>query len=494
MILFQVIENLLILYYGIIFAAELYLLLLFIIVWRHGKQDYLPKADSLPGISILVPAYNESVTIVSCIKSLLALDYPVYEIVLVNDGSTDNTLDVLVNAFGLKPYTNLNYSDALGTLNPVAIYRADNNARLLVVDKNNGGKADSLNVGLNLSQYNYCCSVDADSLLDSQALKLIVAPFLGEDGHKIAMVGGALAVANDSTFRNNSIDAGSIPKSTWVRFQAIEYLRSFWVNRVGLSRYNLLLILSGAFTLFRRDILLSVGGFYSPYNRHPYLAGIAKGNKGTVCEDMEIVVRIRRYLQEKGLPDRAIYLPWPICWTEVPERLSSLAKQRNRWHRGLFETIWIHRKIIFDPSYRVLGLIAMPYYLIFEALSPIIRVFTYIFLGFLIWAGRIHSLFTLLLLLFVVVAGALALGLATMAIESWAQKHSKIHLKALRYKSVKDWLKLLWTALLLDIFFGTIRNLWQLAGTIDFIRGAKKWGNPSRIGLKDKEIIASGEL
>jgi cellulose synthase/poly-beta-1,6-N-acetylglucosamine synthase-like glycosyltransferase len=485
MMLFQVIENLLILYYGIIFAAELYLLLIFVIVWRHGKQDYLPEENKLPGISILVPAYNESLTIVTCVKSLLALDYPVFEIILVNDGSIDNTLETLKIAFGLKPNADFVYSDSFGTIKPVAIYRANNNARLIVVDKNNGGKADSLNVGLNLSQYDYCCSVDADSLLDSQALRSIVDPFLREDGHNIAMVGGALAVANDSTFRNNSIDAVGIPKSTWVRFQTIEYLRSFWVNRVGLSRYNLLLILSGAFTLFRRDIILSAGGFYSPYNRHPYLAGIAPASKGTVCEDMEIVVRIRRYLREKGLPDRAIYLPWPICWTEVPEKLTSLARQRNRWHRGLLETIWIHRKIIFDPRYKVLGLMALPYYLIFEALSPIIRVFTYIFLVVLIWTGRIHSLFTLLLLLFVVVTGALALGMATMAIESWALKHSKIHLTALRYKSVGDWLKLLWAALLLDIFYGTLRNLWQLAGTIDFFRGAKKWGNPSRVGLKE---------
>jgi cellulose synthase/poly-beta-1,6-N-acetylglucosamine synthase-like glycosyltransferase len=485
MLILQIIENLLILYYGIIFAAELYLLLLFVMVWRHGKQDYLPKENKLPGISILVPAYNESVTIVSCVKSLLALDYPTLEIILVNDGSTDNTLETLKNAFGLQPSADFEYSDSFGTLKPVAIYRTDNNTRLLVVDKNNGGKADSLNVGLNLSQYDYCCSVDADSLLDSQALKSIVAPFLGKDGLNIAMVGGALAVANDSTFRNNSIDTGGIPKSTWVRFQAIEYLRSFWVNRVGLSRYDLLLILSGAFTLFKKDIILGAGGFYSPYNCHPYLASISPGNKGTVCEDMEIVVRIRRYLRENGRSDKAIYLPWPICWTEVPEKLSSLARQRNRWHRGLLETIWIHRKIIFDPRYGILGLMAIPYYLVFEALSPIIRVFTYIFLGLLIWTGRIHSLFTLLLLLFVVVTGALALGLATMAIESWAQKHSEIHLKALRYGSVGDWLKLLWAALLLDIFYGTMRNLWQLAGTVDFFRGAKKWGKLTRVGLKE---------
>lgn len=485
MILFQIIENLLILYYSTIFAAELYLLLLFVIVWRRGKQDYLARETKLPGISILVPAYNESVTIVSCIKSLLALDYPTFEVIVVNDGSTDSTLETLKTAFELRYDPDFTYSDAFGTLKPLAIYRTNNNSCLLVVDKHNGGKADSLNVGLNLSQYDYCCSVDADSLLDTQALKSIIAPFIGQDGEKIAMVGGALAVANDSTIRNNSIDAGGIPKSTWVRFQAIEYLRSFWVNRVGLSRYNLLLILSGAFALFKKTIIQNAGGFFSPYNRHPYLTSIAKGSKGTVCEDMEIVVRIRRYLREKGLPDKAIYLPWPICWTEVPGKLSSLAKQRNRWHRGLFETIWIHRNIIFDPHYKVLGLVALPYYLIFEALSPIIRVFTYIFLGFLIWTGRIHSLFTLLLLLFVVITGALSLGMATMAIESWAQKYSKIHLKALRYRSLGDWLKLLWAALLLDIFFGTMRNLWQLAGTIDFFRGAKKWGNPSRIGLKE---------
>lgn len=485
MILIQIIENILILYYGTAFAVELYLLLLFLIVWSREKRNQIKEGIELPGISIIVPAYNESVTIVSCLNSLLALDYPNYEIILVNDGSTDDTLAKLIEVFGLETCVDFSYSDAFGTLTPTAIYRSKSHPRLIVVNKENGGKADSLNAGLNLSRYDYCCSVDADSLLDSQALKSIIAPFIGENGHRVAMVGGALAVVNDSLIRNSSVDASGIPKSIWVRFQAIEYLRSFWVNRFGLSRYNLLLILSGAFALFKKDIVFGAGGFFSPHNRHPYLTKIAKGKKGTVCEDMEIVVRIRRYLRENQLPDKAVYLPWPICWTEVPQMPSSLARQRNRWHRGLVETLWIHRDIIFDPKYKILGLVALPYYLIFEAIGPIIRMFTYVFLVFLFWIGKVYNLFTLLLLLFVVVAGALALGLVTVAIESWAQHNSKIHLRVLRYRTVGDWLKLLWTAFLLDIFFGTIRNIWQLAGIIDFIRGTKKWGKPTRVGFRE---------
>jgi cellulose synthase/poly-beta-1,6-N-acetylglucosamine synthase-like glycosyltransferase len=484
MILLRIVENLLILYYGFIFAAELYLFLLFVIVWRKENKYKSQDNRGYPGISIMVPAHNESITILTCAQSLLALEYPHFEIILVNDGSTDDTLELLKKAFGLKLVTDYSYTDSIGTLPIKAIYRAVNDPRFIVVDKENGGKADALNVGLNLSRYDYCCSIDADSILDSGALKSIIAPFLANDGQSIALVGGALAVANDSKFSGGAINVGGIPRSGWVRFQSIEYLRSFWVNRIGLSRYNLLLILSGAFTIFRRNIVLKAGGFYSPHNHHPYLTSIASAGKGTVCEDMEVVVRIRRYLRENKLPDKAIFLPWPICWTEVPERIGSLAKQRNRWHRGLLETLWIHRKIIFDPRYGVLGMMAMPYYLIFEAISPLIRLFTYAFIGLLIWTGRIHSLFTILLLLFVIIAGALALGMATVAIETWAQRNSLIHIKALRYRSIGDWLKLIWSALLLDIFFGALRNLWQLSGTLDFLRGVKIWGKASRIGLK----------
>jgi cellulose synthase/poly-beta-1,6-N-acetylglucosamine synthase-like glycosyltransferase len=485
MIFLQIIENLLILYFGIIFAVELYLFVLFVAIWHRNNKTVSIESPNYPGISILVPAYNESVTIANCVKSLLALDYPDYEVILINDGSTDRTLEVLISTFYLKKNGEFKYNDAFGTLQPTAIYSSSLDSRLIVIDKQNSGKADSLNVGLNLSRHDYCCSVDADSILDSGALKSIVFPFMKKGGDEIAMVGGALAVANDSVFGKNAIEAGGVPKSIWVRFQAIEYLRSFWVNRVGLSRYNILLILSGAFTLFKRDIVFQAGGFYSPYNRHPYLAQIAPARKGTVCEDLEIVVRIRRYLREKGLSDKTIFLPLPICWTEVPEKLSALARQRNRWHRGLIETLMIHRKMLFDPHYGVLGLVALPYYLFFEALGPVIRLITFLFIGILILQGRIHSLFTALLLLFVVIAGALALGMSTMAIERWAQKHSKIHLKALRYRSIGDWLKLLWAALLLDIFFGTIRNIWQLSGTIDFFRGAGNWGKISRVGLKE---------
>ena len=481
----RIAENFLILYYGSIFIIETFLLLVFLVNWKKRKSYQPAKPElPLPGISILVPAFNEAATIVPCVKSLLRLNYDQFEVLVINDGSTDETLAELIDAFELEQRETFAYRDNLGTLKPRRIFVAKSSPHLTVIDKENGGKADALNVGLNMARFDFCCSIDADSILDAESLKLIVLPFLGEKGESVALAGGALAVANGSVFRDDRIDAGDLPQSMWVRFQAIEYLRSFWVNRIGLSQLNLLLILSGAFTLFRKKVVMDVGGFYSRFSNNPYIIEILKGAKGTVCEDMEIVVRIRRYLREKKLPDKAVFIPWPICWTEVPETSAALARQRNRWHRGLLETIWYHRKIMFEPKYGRLGLVAMPYYLIFEALGPIVKTFTYVFIAYLVATGRIHDLFFLLLTLSVVLIGMLGLGIATVTVESWSRKNSPTHLRALRYRTGREWLKLLVTALYSELAFGFVRNFWQLAGIRDFLKGIKNWGKSSRIGLR----------
>ncbi len=484
----RIAENFLILYYGTLFIIETFLLLVFLANWKKRKPHrFEHRKSSLPGISILVPAFNEAATIVPCVKSLLKLNYDQFEVLVINDGSTDETLAELVAAFELEPSESFTYYDNLGTLKPRRIYVSKNLPHLTVIDKENGGKADALNIGLNASRYDFCCSIDADSILDAESLRLIISPFLGENGESVALAGGALAVANGSVFQDDKIDVGGLPRSMWVRFQTIEYLRSFWVNRIGLSQLNLLLILSGAFTLFRKKVVMAVGGFYSRFCNSPYIIETLKTARGTVCEDMEIVVRIRRYLREKKLPDKAVFIPWPICWTEVPETFGALAKQRNRWHRGLLETIWYHRNIIFEPKYGRLGLVAMPYYLAFEAIGPIVKTFTYFFILYLIATGRIHDLFFLLLTLFVVLIGMLGLGIATVTVESWSRKYSPTHLRALRYRSGGEWLKLLVTALYSELAFGFIKNFWQLAGIRDFLKGIKNWGKSSRIGLKVRQ-------
>lgn len=434
-------------------------------------------------VSIIVPAFNEEVTIIDSIKMLLSLDYPDYEVIVVNDGSSDSTLERLLTTFQFSKSSVLN-SVNIPTKPVNSIYKA-NDHNLIVIDKQNGGKADSINVGINLASKKYICTIDADSILDKSALKQTVQPFI--DDPATFVTGGQLAVANGVILRNNHVQSSQLPKNIWVQWQIIEYMKSFLISRYSMSKMNAIIIMSGAFSLYRKADLQKVGGFLTKHNEAEYLQEISIQNRQTVCEDMEIVVRLWRYFIEKKQIVKAKFLPHPLCWTEVPDNPKFLRKQRNRWHRGLAETLSIHSKMIFDPNYKLVGMFALPYFLLFELLAPVIKVLTVFFIIIAIIMGNINQQWILLTLLFTTIVSTLITSLGSVLIEQWSMKKQLSSREALRYKSTSDWLKLIFISVLGDFSYVPFRIWAQLEGLIDFINKKNEWYKFERNGFDRKE-------
>jgi len=349
--LFRILEKLLIVYFVLYLLIDIGLFIYSFIVFLRKRR--LSKAEgkehdwSEHPVSIIVPAHNEAVSIIHCTEMLLRLDYPRYEVIVVNDGSSDNTLNHLLRHFETKNADHPSGSSALSTERVRQIYLANNHS-LTIIDKENGGKADAINAGINVAKGRYVCTIDADSILDKEALQYVVKPFI--DDQRTMVTGGQLAPSNDMVLENNRVVSARTPTNIWVLWQIIEYIKSFMVSRIGLSRINGLLIMSGAFAMFRRDELLRVGGFLSYQNHHPYIEENLGAGKQTLCEDMEIVVRLFKFRYQQKKKAKAVFLPGPVCWTEVPENGSSLFKQRERWHQGLAEILIMHRSMIFEPK------------------------------------------------------------------------------------------------------------------------------------------------
>lgn len=347
--------------------------------WSLLDKEYLFAPGVLPSISILAPAYNEEKTVVQSVHSLLTLEYPDYQVIVINDGSKDDTIGVLVREFDLERID----PPLHGTI-PTApirgVYRSRYNRRLLVIDKENGGKADALNTGINLSDREYICSIDSDSLIEPDALLRMAAQVITTDAEIIA-VGGNILPVNGCTVERGMLQQISLSGNRIARFQTIEYLRSFIAGRLGWAQLNGLLIISGAFGLFRRSRVMEIGG---------YMTGRGEFQRDTVGEDMELVVRLVRRMRDTGRKYGIRYAATANCWTEVPEDIRSLYKQRDRWHRGLVEIITWHRRMIGNPRYGIAGLISLPYFVIFELIGPFYEFAGYplMVLGFV--TGALH--------------------------------------------------------------------------------------------------------
>ncbi|TDK58444.1 glycosyltransferase family 2 protein [Bacillus salipaludis] len=281
-------------------------------------------------VSIIVPAYNEEVGIVQSVRSLLSINYPSLEIIVVNDGSTDMTLQKMIEHYDMKEIKKV-IRKQVETKRIKTIYQSSIISNLFLIHKENGGKADALNVGPNFSHYPYFCSLDGDSALEPDAFLKVMKPIIDSNEEVIAS-GGSVRIANGCKIRNGHIIKIGLSEKPLVVMQIIEYLRAFLMGRIGLSRHNLLLIISGAFGVFSKHWVIEAGGYKTD----------------TVGEDMELVVRIHRMVKERGLKKKIVYVPDPVCWTEVPESISILRRQRRRWHRGLFESLWTHRKLTFN--------------------------------------------------------------------------------------------------------------------------------------------------
>ena len=305
-------------------------------------------------VSLVVPAYNEEGSIATSVRALLQLRYQHFEIIVVNDGSKDDTLGALVREFQLTPFPEA-YRVQIKTQPVRGIYRSLKYPNLRVVDKENGGKADAANAGLNAARHPIFYCGDADSVLEARSLEHVVRPFL-EDPHTVAC-GGTVRIVNGCQVRGGVIEKVGLPANPLALVQVVEYLRAFLGGRLGWSAINGLLIVSGAFGVFHRETVVAAGGFRAD----------------VIGEDMELVVRLHRDLSARGQRYRVSYIPDPVCWTEAPEDLATLAKQRKRWQRGLAESLWENRKLCFAKGSGTAGWLAFPFFVVFELLSPLVE-------------------------------------------------------------------------------------------------------------------------
>jgi cellulose synthase/poly-beta-1,6-N-acetylglucosamine synthase-like glycosyltransferase len=303
-------------------------------------------------VTVIVPAFNESEHVVTTVRSLLAFAYPAYEVVVVNDGSTDDTLALLSAAFALEPSSEP-YRIAIPTTAIRCIYRSATHPNVRVIDKVNGGKGDALNAGINCASYPLVLCVDGDSFYVPDTLPWMVEPFL-EDPLTV-VTAATIGVANDCEFKDGVLQRVRLSPNPVVRFQVLEYMRAFLSSRVGWAPFNALNTVSGACGMYRKDVLIEAGGFRTD----------------TIWEDMEMTIRVHHLMRRTKRPYRVAFTPFPVCWTMVPDTWSALWKQRVGWHRHLSEVLFIHRRLLLRPGSGVIGWAAIPYLFAFEWFSPL---------------------------------------------------------------------------------------------------------------------------
>ncbi|PYP59803.1 MAG: glycosyl transferase [Gemmatimonadetes bacterium] len=430
-------------------------------IWEQTRlaedEDFqrLMQSDALPPITILVPAYNEQKTIEASVTAILALHYRNYEVVVVNDGSKDETLEALRHAFDLYEIPRT-YPETIPTKPLLALYRSRTRTKLVVIDKENGGKADSLNAAINASRFPLVIAVDADTLIEPDALLRLTRPFLL--GRRIAAVGGTVRVANGCVVKHGQVTDARVPRRLLAGIQVVEYLRAFLFGRLGWNRLGGNLIISGAFGLFRKDHLLAVGGY----------------DATSIVEDLDLVVRLHRYLRSRKVRYEIPFIPDPVAWTEVPESLRVLARQRERWQRGLVAAMWQYRGMLFNPRYGRVGLIAVPFYAFGEMLAPLVEVFGYGITVAGLALGVVNVPFALL---FILVAWGYG-----MLLSLWAVVLEEVSFR--RYRRVGDLVRLLLFATLETVGYRQCGVWWRLRAF--FATGGRKhvWGEMTRRGFE----------
>jgi cellulose synthase/poly-beta-1,6-N-acetylglucosamine synthase-like glycosyltransferase len=442
----------------------------------------------LPVVSLLVPAYNEEVTIVESLKSQLRLAYPAYEIVICNDGSKDRTVEVLLGAFPFVP-VELEAAEGIATATVRGTWECREGLprgvkRMVLIDKENGGKADALNAAACVASGDFVTSMDADSLLVPDALLIAVRKVMESPADTVA-VGVQVGLTNGSLIRDGRVEELRLPRSAIGQFQIVEYMRSFAKGRTALSEDNAVLILSGVFALIRRDVLFEVGGFLTRHVRSRICIEYCSEGAHTVCEDMEIVVRLHRYLLDKGRPGKIVCLPFAVAWTEAPESYRDLGKQRARWYRGLWEVLSYHRAVFFRPAFRQIGLFAMPYQLAFEALAPPLECMGYLLLVLTLVFGAL-SIKALLAFLALAMAMNFCLSTLSVALCTSSARATRRHTGSrplIGYERTSDALRLVLMGLLSNVGYRQYLVLWQLRGLYDFLKGKKGWDKFGRKGF-----------
>jgi len=426
---------------------------------RDASVDTLGGELAL-GVSVVMPAHNEEVGIVTSTTAMLSLRYPRHEVVVVDDGSTDNTFGVLREAFDLVQIPREVPMDLPVRAEILGVYvPRDGHTRLVVVRKANSGRSEAINAGVNVAVEPLIAFIDADSILEPDALLRVSKPFT-DDPTRMVATGGTIRAVNGSRVVSGRLVRLAMPTQWVARIQVVEYLRAFLVGRTGWSRLGMLILISGAFGMFRRDVVVDAGGL----------------DPDSIGEDFELVLRIHRRMMDEGRDYAVEFVPEPVCWTEVPSTLSVLARQRRRWHRGLWETLWAYRGMLFNRRYGRIGFLALPYYWVFELFAPLLEGFGIVVVVLGLALGMVNVPYALL---FLVLAYGLAIlvTLAAMSVEEWA-----FH----RYNRWRDLLTTLAAAVLENIGYRQLTVWWRLGGWWASLRKKEQvWGVMTRAGFDE---------
>lgn len=420
------------------------------------KSLWQRYADHAPPIAIVVPAYNEELTISDSVEALLSLHYPEFEVIVVNDGSRDGTLSVLVEHFALKA-SHRNHEKAVPCSEIIGIYANPDRPRLVVIDKVNGGKGDAINAGINVARAPLVCVIDADTLMEPDALIRVARPFIDDPAGTVA-VGGTIRVVNGCRVGDGRVLHHGLPRNLIALLQVIEYGRAFLMMRQGQSYLGLLMIISGAFGVFQRSALIEIGGY----------------STDTVGEDFELIVKLHRHARQQHRSYKIQFVPDPVCWTEVPGDLRTLGRQRARWQRGALETFFKHRTMLLNPRYGRIGLIAFCQVFLVDILGPVAEL-----LGYLVippfWLMSIISFAHFKAFFGVVIALGIFVTVATLILEEIQLRH---------VPRARDLLVLAVASVLENFGYRQINSLWRLRGCWQFLRKEQGWGKMTRSGFQ----------
>jgi cellulose synthase/poly-beta-1,6-N-acetylglucosamine synthase-like glycosyltransferase len=421
------------------------------------RLSWIKDTPLAPPITIIVPAHNEEKSIRVSIRSILELDYPEMEVIAVNDGSTDHTLAEMQEEFKLRRVMSL-YIPQVHCAPVRALYRSDADPRLVVLDKDAGGsKADAVNAGLNAATSPYVCVVDADSILERDALLRIMVPVLA-DPKRVVCVGGIVRVLNGSEIEGGRLRRVRLPRKSIEVIQVVEYLRAFLIGREAWAQGNMLMIISGAFGVFRTDLIRKIGGYRA----------------SAIGEDIDLVARLHRHLREQGADYHIQFVPDPVCWTEVPSDLRSLGRQRARWQKGLLDVLWPNRDMLFRPRYGRIGFFALPYLWIFEFFAPIIELGGIATIALAACLGVLSREFFIQFLIFGY-AFATVISIGSVLQEELTYK---------RYSDWQDVFRLVSYCFLEHFPYRQLHMIWRLQGIVQYLRGDVRWRPMKRQGLE----------
>ena len=426
--------------------------------------NFIKKANNLPTIALIAPAYNEGMTIITNVQSLLSIQYPFYELIVSNDGSKDNSLEQLIKTFDLEPISFYKGAKEIKTSLVKTIYKSTNSkyANLTVIDKENGGRADAINTGIAYAKSDLILCTDADCIIEQDALLKMVRPYLEALDEEVIACGGAIGIANDSIIRNGTLKEVKIPKKMLPRIQVVEYIRSFLLGRMAWNQIGGLMLVSGAFGLYPKSRLLEVGGF----------------DIESIGEDLELCIRLRRHMEDLKLKYKVVYIPETLCWTEAPQTFKVYKSQRDRWARGLWGTMIKHKGLFLNRKYGKMGKFFFPYWIFFELGAPLVEFLGIIYILCLIFIIGINWPIAIALAIAVYLAGCV---FSTIAVLMYCTNYN-------HYSKPKMIFKLLTAAYAEPFYSHPVMLYAQLKGFFKKIFDIDTgWGTMTRTGFNEEE-------